>query len=375
MSFALDADQDAWLGGSDPEPKASDKSSDGETDNPEPQAQAPDQSTKEFDVNRELADTEAERDRYLKEYEALQGRLKSHMDAWRSTNEALSKGLEQQLQQPLPEVPQPAQVNPPPDLKQQQQKQGLRALGFAAVAIPLAMIFGRRGHMASWNALGALGAGLKAFKRADDARMHEAYDQWSVNAQYAKQQAQERLQYYKEILQHQELGISRQMDLMKLVAQRFHDPVMEDQAEAKSLQGVLNNLAKKEQLLQKYGRAQKAVGDASLDNLRKSEMGREYQGLIMGEGGQDPYSSMEAWRAAQKLYPWKKFMEERKKAESGKEDLAFPGQPHKKSGFSIGEGSQSPADDPLGILGGGGSGGGGMTDQQKADANAILGGQ
>jgi hypothetical protein len=336
----------------------------------DPQPVSPDgspQPDQPADQKPKAGDLEAQQQKYLKEQESIYEATKQHIDAWEQQSKASMHYLNQLMQgqqkqddamerlltsemgnssQPPPQRPQQGQALQQPGSKS-------KLLSFALMAIPLAIAFGRRGGASTWAAIGALGAGLKAFEQGNHAQAVQQYQYWQQYAKWAHEQKTERLNLYKEILANRRLSMEQQMKLLEMAGRQFHDRVLGDKAQAGAVNEVVRNLQHKEQALSKERKTTNKVAKGYLTDVFNTPEGKAYRAKMISQHGIDPARSDEDFQKAMKYMDYPEFIQRYKNLGKDETSLNDPKE-------------NNPLGLPLPRL---------NTPEGKARVNAIAGGE
>ena len=146
---------------------------------------------------------------------------------------------------PKPQMPTFAetypQTTPPPNMQQMQRDKMHSLLGYFAIAVPLALAFGRRGP-AGWGAMKGMAEGINAINEGYQDRAKAAAAIWKQQNDLALKQGEERMAYYKDTMEARGTDIKEKMDLIKYGADYWKDKQTADLAEAGDLDKVLTHL-------------------------------------------------------------------------------------------------------------------------------------
>jgi hypothetical protein len=228
------------------------------------------------------ADMVAEGHRLMKQSE-------DHIAAWNAKSAPYYDQYEKALKESLPPVPQFQQYQPPPSLQANRKNLFGSLLGFAAIAVPLAVAFGHKGGRAGWAAMAALGHGMENLMKGNEEQYKNSMEQWRYQNEQIKETNTQKMNMYKEILSNKKLSMDQQMDLIGITAKQFGDQKLEDVTKIKDWQQTYNNLLKKEGALDKHKQWEEKQYPSLQQQLGKDKEMLEYRQIFMDKHGFDPY--------------------------------------------------------------------------------------
>jgi hypothetical protein len=300
------------------------------------------------DIDKRQKENQSQLDYALKQYDALSKQTQAHIDTYQQkSQEALRMQQEYLMQQDqaIGEPPRPQAPPAGPDQQAERKRQVMSTLGYMAVAIPLAFLLGRKGGYAASAAMSAFGMGLQQLVKGQKEESDSTFARWLKQSELAANAGREQLNYYKEVLANKRLNTDSKMKLMGMIAQSYEDPVLADQARLKNQQGVINNLEKTEQALNKY---RASVPKIAGGVFNKGDMAQMYRQIYWQKFNHDP-GLPEYREEAAKRYPFSQFVEEYYGVKE-KPPEGTPSHPGKRGKFHVGEEGEGGQDDPLGLF-------------------------
>lgn len=302
----------------------------GNDTSPSPEAQPPDDSVdrgeKGDPIQQPLTDEEVHAQdneqftKILNQASELQKQSKQKADEYDRRMSPMYEAMEKQIAQPLPQMPTPTAYQQQPDYQENRRHMGKAALGFLAVAVPLAIVFGSRGGGYSAGAMGGLAQGINAVIHGYDDQFKESMASFQKHNEMIHEEYQQRLSTYKNILSDRDMRLNQKMGLIGVVAKQYHDGQLGRAAEMKQYEEMLKNLENKEKLLKDHTKATQKTTNNIYKAADKDKDWIEYRVMMQQRYGYDPgdESHPENFRQAQKDYPFTKFKDKLKK--EGKTD-------------------------------------------------------
>jgi len=198
-----------------------------------PQTEAP--GDPQVDVLNKLLETQGQLQEDIKKQQEVM------LPYYRQINDQIQANINFQRNNPLPQPPANQQIP-----QEDRHALGSALLGYAALAIPLAILMGSKGGAFSAAAIGGFGMGIKSLM---DAR-HQAYNDAFDRAQAIDQQQgihyNQQMNQYKEILANQKLTVDQMMSQVENVSKIYGNKPLADLAERKFWDEMLNHMGKME---------------------------------------------------------------------------------------------------------------------------------
>lgn len=211
--------------------------------------------------------------------------MKAHNDALLPLQTAYIKELS--ARPPAPPAPTPAPL--PPNERLGRQHMGNAALGYMAVALPLAMLLGRRGRNAGWYALGALGEGMSAVVKGQDARAARLMEQYKEAVRLHQEQSQEAYKHYAEIMANNRTTLQQKLAQIQTLSGVYQGQEMFDAARTDNTDKVIEILGKMQELVYKrHPEAAAKAGFAAGGMLFNTEAGKAFRAMVIEKEGFDP---------------------------------------------------------------------------------------
>jgi hypothetical protein len=164
------------------------------------------------------------------------------------------------LSTPPPQIPQlQSQLPPPPDFQKQAQNNMKARFMYAAVAIPLAFLAGRGNKFALAGALTGFGRGMDDMVAGQQQEAKEKLADWRLLTQSIEEMNQQRMELYRAILENKKLSMENQFKAIEFASEQLMQPVLNAQAKAKNLEGVIDHLTKIEKAQTEFKKANQAV--------------------------------------------------------------------------------------------------------------------
>jgi hypothetical protein len=298
-------------------------------------AAASSDSTTSSDVAPPVSPVSEEYKKQIDEQIAEQKRINQesldHIDTYQKQLAPIIERYQKDLAQPMPQAPTAAPAYPlPPSEIRERQDMGNAALGYMAVAFPLAMLLGRRGRNAGWYALGALGEGMQAVIKGQNARAATAMERYKESVALVQKQSEAAYKQYAAIMENRKMGLDQKLGLMQTVAGVYKAHEIMDAARSKNIDRITGLLTKVENAVNKQhpeAAAKAALTMAS--KLFNTKDGQAYNSFIHDKLGYfadpriDDGTSLEErikrFAEADKVYPFHKFLHQeefRRKQES-----------------------------------------------------------
>jgi hypothetical protein len=322
-------------------PTGGSESTGGMPDSPSPVAQPPDDKNPDrgergAPIQQPITDEEVHAKdneqftKILNKASELQKQSKQKADEYDRRMSPMYAEMEKQIAQPLPQMPMPTAYQQQPDYQENRRHMGKAAMGFLAVAIPLAIAFGARGGGYSAGAMGGLAQGINNVIHGYDDQFKESMASFQQHNQMIHQEYEDRLNTYKQILNDRGMKLNQKMGLIDIVAKQYHDGQLARDAQSGQYEKMLSNLENKEKLLKDHGKQTQKATNNLYSAMQKDKDWTDYRIFIQGKYGYDPgdESHPENMQKAWKDFSYAKFKDKLKNegkaitpgAETGKLD-------------------------------------------------------
>lgn len=274
-----------------------------------------------------VKDTSSDYDDAVQQYLKATDRYQKDTEQNAKDRQWVHQQMQHLLSQPLPKMPSYSQVYPQQTAPPEAATPGGIAknlwgslAGYAAIALPLAFMIGRKGP-AAWGAMNGMGKALEAISQGAEQRGQQAITLWKAQNDQAIKIGEQRMSYYKDILANRKTDLEEKMQLLQHTADYFEDRQVADKAEAGNWKDVVDVLRQRDQLVanaQKW-RAQHEMGilkEFGLDAAHKDYIGRlaaKNPDLRDGLSSSDPATYRAAYDKAVKRYTWDQYIQDRKR--------------------------------------------------------------
>lgn len=218
--------------------------------------------------------------------------------------ENLQKSLQEYQQTLQQQPPQAPQLQQPTYNQQSVQDMNKQRFQYLAIALPLAVILGARGRGASWAAMGAFGQGLTSLIQGQNEKADKQYHNWQEANKEMIQDYDLKMQQYRTVLENRKLSLEAQTQMINAIAAANGDSNL---ARIKTMAEIQKNLEQKETAGEKAKRESDKIDKQTLAHMSESPEGQAYTSKIEAMGGEDPYSSYENKKKAEKLLPFSEF--------------------------------------------------------------------
>jgi hypothetical protein len=245
-------------------------------------------------------------------------------ERYRKEAEWGQKQAEKVLNEPMPPMPSFDQAYPQPKPMPAQNDQKDRSktiLSFMAVAIPLAIALGGRRRGSAIGALAGLSQGIQAINEGYDDKAKHAAALWKQQNDAAAKYGKDQMDYYKDIIANRKTSIEEKMQLINHTAEAFKDEAMVKKSEVDDWNGVVESLAKRQQLYDDHLKNRIDTEEKIMKHLGSGEVYEDYKQHLMqkspdfrkaAESG-DSGAYFREYNKAVEKYTWKDFLDEKEK--------------------------------------------------------------